>query len=212
MEMVYGDLTKQALHRLAFLLAALIALVGSCSPVSAASASQSDVSNAQVRPCKVSESPQPPKTAPSRHKKPQETKPSDSSSSCLEIHAGVLQVQEYLQAWIRDLHWKLNDENTNENSWDFSTKLSPDDLLKFTKPDRRPNGIEWQSGSVSIQITTSDIDSGYSRTVIRATFRGIGENKDKLATPHDWYPLDSNGSLENSFVEALTKHFSGANH
>jgi hypothetical protein len=193
----------------AFLITALLTVIGLCMPVNHTLAMQTETVGNSVRPCKVSAKTQPPK---SNRQKSQGAIASDSPSACIEIRADVLEVQEFLQKWVRNLNWKLVDEHTNESSWDFSRKLTVEELMSATKPERKPQGIEWQSGSVFFQITTTEGIERFARTVIRTQFRGMGENKDKLVTPQDWYPLGSNGSLESSMVDALTKHFGGPKH
>jgi hypothetical protein len=212
MDEAHGLLLNSCSLQRACLIIVFFALIGPCMPGAQAMATQGEAANNSVRPCKVSGSTQQPKSLPSKQKKSQGTFASDSSSACIEIHSEVLVVQEFLQKWVRSLNWKLVDEHTNENSWDFSRKLTVNELMGFTKSEGRVPGIEWQSGSAFVQITTTVVNDGFARTVIHAQFRGIGENKDKLATPRDWYPLESNGSLESSMADALTKHFGALKH
>jgi len=125
----------------------------------------------------------------------------------VEARTGILEVQEILQAKVRELRWNIHDEILNESSWLFVRDLDVNELLGMTKEDKRPRDVEWKSGSVTIRVTTTDAGEGFTRTIILGQFRGVGETTDKLKMQHEWWPLESNGSLEESLMEAIRKHF-----
>ncbi len=168
---------------------------------------QSQNAHDTIRPCRNSSTPPEPKSQAPKKKKGQVERGADTPVECLEVRAGILDVQETLQARVRELRWKIRDENLNESSWTFLRDLTKDELLGLIKQDSMPRGIEWDRGVATIQVLTTLVDEGYARTILKVHFRGYGESKDKLVTPREWWALDSNGTLEESFIETLRKHF-----
>jgi len=160
-----------------------------------------------IRPCKTSDTPSQPKSKNRKQTKTKAYSGEQSPGVCVEARTGILEVQEILQAKVRELRWNIHDEILNENSWLFVRDLDANELLGTTKEDKRPRDVEWKSGSVTIRVTTTDAGEGFTRTIILAQFRGVGETTDKLKMQHEWWPLESNGSLEESLMEAVRKHF-----
>ena len=163
-----------------------------------------------IRPCKVSDAGPPAKSSNPKTKKIKGISAEPSPGVCVEVRTGILEVQEILQAKVRDFRWNIHDEILNDNSWLFLRDLDVNELMGMTKEDKRPQDVEWKSGSVTLRVTTTDVGEGFTRTIILAQFRGVGETKDKLKVQHDWWPLESNGSLEESLMEAIRKHFGPA--
>lgn len=160
-----------------------------------------------IRPCKISDAGLPSKSTNSKTRKVKGYSAEPSPGVCVEVRTGILEVQEILQAKVRDFRWSIHDEILNDNSWLFLRDLDVKELLGMTKEDKRPQDVEWKSGSVTLRVTTTDVREGFTRTIILAQFRGVGETKDKLKVQHEWWPLESNGSLEESLMEAIRKHF-----
>ncbi len=129
--------------------------------------------------------------------------------ACLEMRSSALEIQEYLQAQVRDQEWTIGTEEANENSWIFSRELNTAELMSYTKDETRPSGITWTGGNAVVRINTTAVDDDYTRAIVSAGFRGYGESQDKLIMPRPWWPVDSNGSLESSLIALLKSHFQG---
>ena len=165
------------------------------------------VADELIRPCKGLDTQTQPKPKNPKKRKPNGDSSEQSPGVCVEVRTGILGVQEILQAKVRELRWTIRDETLNESSWLFLRDLNVTELLGMTKEDKRPGDVEWKSGSVTIRVTTTDAGEGFTRTIILAQFRGVGETADKLKMQHEWWPLESNGTLEESLMEAIRKHF-----
>jgi hypothetical protein len=127
------------------------------------------------------------------------------SAACVELAASALDVQEYLQAYARGQHWIFADENVGEDSWSFSIPLSREQLLGDTKPS--PERVEWRSGIAMIQVRSTSLPNGLTRTIIRGRFRGYGEAADQFAMKREYWELASNGSFEAALASALKTRF-----
>ncbi len=171
-------------------------------------AQQSPVSAAAVRPCRLDPGgPAPARGSSKRRKKNREDKRPDAASACLELRFSALDIQEYLQTYVRDQQWKISSEHVGEHAWTFSRELNKDELLSNTKPDKETDRIIWSGGSVLIQVQTTELEGGYTRAIVVAHFQGYGQSEDKFAMPREYWPLESNGTLETSLSAALEKHF-----
>src|SRR5580704_4624090 len=93
-----------------------------------------------------------------------EKKASETAGACIELKASALDVQEYLQVYVRDQKWRLTDEHVSEDSWTFSRALTPDELSRDTKTYSGTQKIEWEKGTVVVHIDSSPMDDGWSRT------------------------------------------------
>lgn len=140
-------------------------------------------------------------------KKKAEDKPTDAANACLEVRFLPLDIQEYLQTYVREQQWKISKEHVGEQTLIFSRELNKDELLGYTKHDNGWDRIIWSGGSALIQLQTTELEGGYTRATIAARFQGYGENRDKFAMPREFWPLESNGTLETSLSAALEKHF-----
>jgi hypothetical protein len=150
--------------------------------------------------------------APAKKKKKHkgEVEQPGATASCIEISSSVLDVQEYLQSYVRKQQWKILDEDLNEDSWNFSLALGKDSLVESTQPDADSEKVNWSSGIAAVQVTTTRLPDGFTRTIIRANFRGYGENQDQFAMHREYWDLASNGKLEASFASVLKAHFGGS--
>lgn len=191
-------------HYPALLLVLVMSMIAAPTAMSESSLSLQPAANDLIRPCNISGTPGQDK---STKKKTKEHASAETAGVCVEVRSGILEVQETLQAKVRELRWNIHDETLNESSWIFLRDLDVSELLGMTRQEKRPQDVEWTSGSVTIQVTTTEIEGGFTRTIITTKFRGAGETKDKLKIQHDWWPLDSNGTLENTLMDALRKHF-----
>lgn len=172
----------------------------------AGSVQQSSAAKPAVRPCADSWN------EPSSNKKKTRPKPSaknmhQETGACIEAAYSTLEIQEYLQSYARTQQWKISGEQMTEDSWTFSLELDKDELLRDTTQDSRNKRVEWTGGTVRVRVNSAQLPDGYSRTIVRASFRGYGRGIDQLAVQKEYWELDSNGNFENSIVSAVRSHF-----
>jgi hypothetical protein len=183
-------------------------LIGWLLAGSSAAEGQNAASTAGARPCTTA-SPESGARKASKKDRDSNHKESESvtQSACIELDSTVLETQEYLQSHVRKKQWKISDEVTSENSWTFSRELNKEELLGFTKTDPKNADVSWSGGKALVQVNSVELTDGYTRTLIRASFRGFGERADLFAMPKPWWSLESNQSLEDSLISALKRHF-----
>jgi hypothetical protein len=181
-------------------------LVGSLTWLSAASAPQSAAAKPVVRPCADSWNDSSSNAKNNRPKRPTK-KAHQETGACIELVFSTLETQEYLQTYARTQQWKISGERITEDSWTFSMELDRDELLRDTSEDSRSKKVEWIGGTVRVHVNTTQLPDGYSRTIVRASFRGYGRSADQFAMQKDYWQLDSSNNLENSIVSALRPHF-----
>ena len=140
-------------------------------------------------------------------KKNQEDRRTDAGSACLELRFSPLDIQEYLQTYVREQQWKISREHVGEQALTFSRELNKDELLGHTKRDKEPDRIIWSGGSAFIQLQTTELEGGYTRAIVVARFQGYGVSEDKFAMPRQYWTFESNGTVEASLSAALEKHF-----
>ena len=133
--------------------------------------------------------------------------PQNKAGACIELSFPPLEIQEYLQSYARSQQWKISQEQVTEDSWTISRKLSKEELLGATKRNSGMARVTWTAGVVHLHISTAQIAEGYARTLIRASFRGYGQNADQFALPREYWDLESNSNLETSITSALEAHF-----
>jgi hypothetical protein len=132
------------------------------------------------------------------------------TGACLELAFSALEIQEYLQSHAREEEWKITGDQMTEDSWTFSLEMGREDLLRNTTEDSRKKRVDWDAGTVRAHVNSARLPDGYTRTIIRASFRGYGRNQDQFAMKQEYWELRSNNSFENSLVSALQTHFGGA--
>jgi hypothetical protein len=64
-------------------------------------------------------------------------------------------------------------------------------------------------GSIRVHVNTVQLPDGFTRTVIRSSFRGYGRSVDRFAMK-GILELDSNNNFEDSIASALRTHFTAA--
>jgi hypothetical protein len=104
----------------------------------------------------------------------------------------------------------MSDDQVNEDTWTFYMELNKDELLRATTEDSRNRRVEWTGGTIRVDVNTALLPDGYSRTIVRASFRGYGRSADQFATQKEYWQLESNNNFENSIVSALRSHFTAA--
>lgn len=131
-----------------------------------------------------------------------------ASAACIEVAAEALEIQEYLQSLGRKEKWALSDEHLTEDSWVFSRDLSKQELLGATKRNSNSARVEWTAGTATVNVSSTVLPDGFTRTVIDASFRGYGTDADQFAPQKEYWDLESNGNLEQTLTSALKSHFS----
>ncbi len=126
--------------------------------------------------------------------------------ACIEIHQSALLVQEFSQKVVRDLQWKVVDEQATEDFWNFSIAINADELVTYTKPSKELR-VSWTGGKASVNIQTIVVSDGYTRVFVSAKFDGYGNQEDSLALRRESWPLPSNGALEANITGAVSEHF-----
>ena len=150
--------------------------------------------------------------APGAKKKPPKNAPKvlQDTPGCIELSASPFDIQEYLQSFSRDRNWTIVDEHVTEDSWIFSLAMSKDELVGATKALFDSEKVQWQRGTAQVQISSVTLADGFTRTIVRAKFRGYGEVADKFAPKREYWELESNGTLEASIVSTLMARFKAA--
>ncbi len=133
--------------------------------------------------------------------------PQSKAAACIELAFSPLEIQEYLQSYVRSQQWKIGEEHLTEDSWSFSRELSKDELLSFTNKNANFARVVWSGGTALVQVSTVHVAEGFARTVIRASYRGYGQNADQFAQQREYWELESNNNLETSIRSALEAHF-----
>lgn len=131
------------------------------------------------------------------------------TGACIELAFPGLEIQEYLRSHVRERQWKITGDQLTADSWTFSLELGGDDLLQDTTEDSKKKRVDWDAGTVRVHVNSARLADGYTRTIIRASFRGYGRNEDQFAMKKEYWELESNNNLENSLVSALQAHFGG---
>ena len=178
--------------------------------VASASVSQAPPTDTPTRACKavVGEGPGKRKP-PGGSKKSRRQEASPIIPNCVETRLGALDIQEYLQKFVRERQWSARDEHAGEDSWTFSISLDKESLARYTKPfvDKR---IQWTSGKGVVQVWTTAQSDGYTQVIVKARFDGFGDSEDMLATKRGSWQLESNGNLESELIHAIEVHSQSA--
>jgi hypothetical protein len=131
----------------------------------------------------------------------------EAPPACLEAKASALDIQEFLQSFIRDQKWNIRQEKVSEDSWSFFRSLDKDELLRFVDIGPFAGRVNWTAGKALVKVNTSEAEGSFTRVLITAKFTGYGQNADRFAPPQELWKPASNGTLEKSLVSALETHF-----
>jgi hypothetical protein len=170
-------------------------------------AQQSSNSGAIVRPCKPTEEEAKAQKKPLKRSKKARQAAEDPASACLELHASSLDVQEFLQAFVRKQNWRVGDEEIGESFWSFSMALNDEALLGYANGDSLTERVQWRGGKGVVLVKAAELSDGFTRATVSARFKGFGESEDAFAVKRASWPLASNGKLEAFLVAALETHF-----
>jgi hypothetical protein len=175
----------------------------------AAPAQQNPAPKPVFRPCANSWNDSGTNTKKNRPKSSKRETPPETGA-CIELAFSALEIQEYLQSHARNEQWKISGDQMTEDSWTFSLELSKEELLRDISDVAKNNRVEWTAGTVRVHVNTARLPDGYTRTIIRASFRGYGRSLDQFAPQKEYWELESNNNLENSVVSAIQAHFGAA--
>ena len=181
-------------------------LFGALMWLSAGSVQQSAADKPVVRPCAASWRDA---GSPGKKNRPKsstkQTHP--ETGACIEFAFSTLEIQEFLQSYARTQQWKISEDRINEDSWTFSLELDKEEILRDTTDDSRNKRVEWSGGMARVHVSTAQLPDGYTRTIVRGSFRGYGRSVDEFAMQEEYWELDSNNNFENSIISALRAHF-----
>jgi hypothetical protein len=171
---------------------------------------QDDATTKLVRPCAATwNAPpaDPKKKQPTR--KPKQEIQADPGV-CIELAYPQLDIQEFLQARARKEQWKIFEERVTEETWSFSIELTKEELLKSTADSKLAGRVEWTKGIALVTVTTFPLPDGFSRTIIRAGFRGYAKAVDQFLAEREYWELESNHTLEGTMIAALENYIKTA--
>jgi hypothetical protein len=171
------------------------------------SAADSRPSAAATRPC----APAAAETKPSDRLKPPDAAPANSQkdtlTSCLELRATTLDIQDYLKTMVREKRWTIAQMQTSGDSFSFYRLLDKDELSQVAKTDILGGHITWTEGKAFVMARITNLGDGFARVIISARIQGRGQSSQPFARPSDLWPLVSKGILEGSMIAALESHF-----
>ncbi len=134
--------------------------------------------------------------------------PPEPAPACLELKGEALEVQETLQAIVRDRQWRIHDNHATEDAWTFVRYLSPEDLDKYAETKIFLEPIAFDDGKAAVSVHTADMGAGFVRVQISARFEGEGKTPDTAMTqPATSWSLQSKGTLEKEFMDALQSRY-----
>jgi hypothetical protein len=132
----------------------------------------------------------------------------DPPPACLEVKGEALEIQESLQAAVRDLKWRVHENHASEDSWTFVRYLSVEDLEKCADTKVLLEPVEFEGGKAAVVVRTADIGEGFIRVQISAQIQGDGKSVDAVVKqPASSWPLRSKGTLEQELIAALQNRY-----
>jgi hypothetical protein len=167
------------------------------------SAASNPQSRARTRPCSSSARLSPGSKAANESLKTKSAETPAPPPACLEAKGELIELQEFLRAFIRDEKWRTGPEQASAEGLNFVRYLEPDELARLAHTEILGGRIAWTEGKVAVRVTTSRAADGYTQVRITAKFQGKGNAKERFARPADLWPLASRGTLEGSMIAAL---------
>lgn len=139
----------------------------------------------------------------SKHPLPPEPLP-----ACIEIKGEALEIQETLQAAIRDLKWRVYENHASEDSWTFVRSLNVEELERYADTKVLLEPVEFEYGKAALLVRTTDLGQGFVRVQISAQIQGQGKSSDAVVKqPATSWPLRSKGSLEQELIALLQSRY-----
>ena len=129
---------------------------------------------------------------------------SEPLPACIEIKGEALEIQETLQATVRDLKWRVHENHASEDSWTFVRSLNVEELEKYADTKVLLEPLEFEYGKAALLVRTSDLGQGFVRVQISAQIQGEGKSSDAaVKQPVTTWPLRSKGTLELELISLL---------
>jgi hypothetical protein len=130
--------------------------------------------------------------------------PPEPPPACLEMKGESLEIQETLQAVVRDLKWRVHENHVSEDSWTFVRSLNVEELENYADTKVLLEPVEFEYGKAALMVRTADIGQGFVRVQISAQIQGEGKSADTVVKqPVSSWPLRSKGTLEQELIAAL---------
>ena len=130
--------------------------------------------------------------------------PSELLPACIEMKGEALEIQETLQAAVRDLKWRVSENRASEDSWTFVRSLNVEELERYADTKVLVEPVEFEYGKAALMVRTADIGQGFVRVQISAQIQGEGKSADTVVKqPVTSWPLRSRGTLEKELLASL---------
>ena len=140
--------------------------------------------------------------------KPKHPLPPEPPPACQEVKGEALEIQETLQAAVRDLKWRVHENHASEDSWTFVRSLNAEELEKYADTKVLLEPVEFEYGKAALLVRTADIGQGFVRVQISAQIQGEGKSSDAVVKqPATTWPLRSKGTLEQELIAALQSRY-----
>ena len=134
--------------------------------------------------------------------------PPEPLPACLEVKGEPLEIQEELQAVVRDLQWRIHENHATEDTWTFVRYMDAEDLERYADTKVLIEPVDFEDGKAAVLVRTVDIGGGFARVQISAHFEGEGNSSDAtLKQPATSWPLNSNGRLEQELIRSLQSRY-----
>jgi hypothetical protein len=166
-------------------------------------AASNSLSSTHTRPCSSNPGLPPDSKAAKESPKNKSAGTPSTPPACLEVKGAPVELQEFLQAFIRDQKWRISQEQASVESLSFVRYLEPEELARFAHTEILGGRIAWTEGKVGVQMTIAEAADGFTRIQVAAKFQGKGSSNQHLARPTNLWPLASRGTLEGSMIAAL---------
>ena len=143
-----------------------------------------------------------------RAHKPKHPLPPEPPPACLEMKGEALEIQETLQAVVRDLKWRVQENHVSEDSWTFVRSLNVEELENYADTKVLLEPVEFEYGKAALMVRTADAGQGFVRVQISAQIQGEGKSADSVVKqPASSWPLRSKGALEQELIAALKSRY-----
>ena len=134
--------------------------------------------------------------------------PSEPLPACIEMKGEALEIQETLQAAVRDLKWRVHENHASEDSWTFVRSLNVEELERYADTKVLLEPVEFEYGKAALLVRTTDLGQGFVRVQISAQFQGEGKSSDAVVKqPVTTWPLRSKGTLEQELITLLQSSY-----
>jgi hypothetical protein len=134
--------------------------------------------------------------------------PPEPLPACMEMKGEPLEIQEVLQAVVRDLKWRIHENHVSEDTWTFVRYMDAGDLEKYADNKVLIEPVDFEDGKAAVLVRTADIGGGFARVQISAQFEGEGKSSDAtLKQPATSWPLNSKGTLEKELLTVLETRY-----